>query len=74
VHKSLLNVVLLDQFPDQNAKKPVIPIIESLLKPIVPILAKIVHPVVPIVEVILKPVTPVVAAIKRKLSIETPAA
>ncbi|MGB6690847.1 MAG: Crp/Fnr family transcriptional regulator [Terracidiphilus sp.] len=25
VHKSLLNVVLLDQFPDQNAQKPALP-------------------------------------------------
>ena len=63
VHKSLLNVVLLDQLPSHNSQKPAIPIIGSILKPVIPIVAKIVQPVVPIV-----------AAIKRKLSIETPAA
>jgi CRP-like cAMP-binding protein len=52
VHKSLLNVVLLDQLPGHNSPKPAIPILGSLLKPVIPI----------------------VAAIKRKLSIESPAA
>jgi CRP-like cAMP-binding protein len=58
VNKSLLNVVLLDQFPDHNAEKPVIPFFGVILKP-----------VIPIVETILKPVIPIVGAIKRKLSV-----
>jgi len=33
VNKSLLNVVLLDQFPEQNSRKPVIPISRVTLKP-----------------------------------------
>jgi hypothetical protein len=33
VHKSLLNVVLLDQLPDQNAQKPaILPIPQSRLR------------------------------------------
>ena len=59
VNKSLLNVVLLDQFPDQNAQRPHIPSVASLMKP-----------VIPIVEKLFKPVLPIVGAIKRKLSIE----
>jgi CRP-like cAMP-binding protein len=52
VNKSLLNVVLLDQLPEQNSKKPLIPVIGPLLKPILPIVEKILKPIVPIVEVI----------------------
>jgi CRP/FNR family cyclic AMP-dependent transcriptional regulator len=37
VNKSLLNVVLLDQLPEQNSSTPVLPIIESILKPVIPI-------------------------------------
>jgi CRP-like cAMP-binding protein len=59
VNKSLLNVVLLDQFPGHNAQKPPLPKLEMILKP-----------VMPIVETILKPVIPLVGAIKRKLSTE----
>ena len=36
VNKSLLNVILLDQLPDQNAQKPVIPVFEKLPKPVLP--------------------------------------
>jgi hypothetical protein len=57
VNKSLLNVILLDQLPDHNAQKPLIPSLGTMLKP-----------VIPIVETILKPVLPIVGAIKRKLS------
>ena len=59
VNKSLLNVILLEQLPDQNAPKPHIPSVASLLKP-----------VRPLVEKLLKPVIPIVGAIKRKLSVE----
>jgi CRP/FNR family cyclic AMP-dependent transcriptional regulator len=59
VNKSLLNVVLLDQLPEQNAKKPIIPLIGTIL-----------GPVIPMVETILKPVIPIVGAIKRKLSLD----
>jgi CRP-like cAMP-binding protein len=57
VNKSLLNVILLDQLPDHNAQRPLIPSRGTMLKP-----------VIPIVETILKPVRPIVGAIKRKLS------
>lgn len=50
VNKSLLNVVLLDQFPGHNAQKPIIPMLESILKPIAPIVATVLRPVIPIVE------------------------
>jgi len=72
VNKSLLNVVLLDQLPEHNSQKPLLPKIESIMKPITPIIAKIVKPVIPIVESILRPVVPIVTAIKRKLAIEVP--
>lgn len=58
VNKSLLNVVLLDQFPGHNSQKPAIPIIGTILKP-----------VIPIIEKVLKPIVPVVESIKRKLAI-----
>jgi CRP-like cAMP-binding protein len=57
VNKSLLNVVLLDQFPGHNSAKPVIPMIDSILKPIIPVVATVFKPVIPIVE-----------KIRRKLS------
>ena len=44
VNKSLLNVILLDQFQGHNSQKPLIPIIETLetiLKPIIPIVETI---------------------------------
>ena len=56
VNKSLLNVVLLDQLPDENSRKPAIPIVEVILKP-----------VIPIVKRIIEPVKPVLGAIRRKL-------
>lgn len=59
VNKSLLNVVLLDQLPEDNAQRPAIPIVGSILKP-----------VIPMVEKILKPVIPIVEAIKRKLAVD----
>jgi CRP-like cAMP-binding protein len=37
VNKSLLNVVLLDQLPEHNSLRPVLPIIETILKPVIPI-------------------------------------
>jgi CRP-like cAMP-binding protein len=58
VNKSLLNVVLLDQLPDENTKRPVIPIIEAILKPVIPVVKKI-----------MKPVDPIVGSIRRKLAI-----
>jgi CRP/FNR family cyclic AMP-dependent transcriptional regulator len=41
VNKSLLNVVLLDQLPEHNALRPVLPIIETILKPVIPIVGVI---------------------------------
>jgi CRP-like cAMP-binding protein len=58
VNKSLLNVVLLDQLPDENTKQPVIPLTEVILGPVLPIVKKI-----------LKPVIPIVGNIRRKLAI-----
>ena len=74
VNKSLLNVVLLDQFPGHNAQKPLLPKIEAILKPVIPIVETILKPVIPIVHTILKPVIPIVGAIKRRLSAEEPGA
>lgn len=37
VNKSLLNVVLLDQFPGHNSQRPAIPIAAKMLKPIAPL-------------------------------------
>jgi len=58
VNKSLLNVILLDQLPEQNAQKPLIPALGVILKP-----------VIPIVETILRPVMPIVSKIKRRLAV-----
>jgi CRP-like cAMP-binding protein len=58
VNKSLLNVVLLDQFPGHSSQKPRLQLLESILKP-----------VIPIVRTILKPVIPVAGIVKRKLSV-----
>jgi hypothetical protein len=41
VHKSLLNVVLLDQLPEHNAETPAIPSLGSILKPVLPIVGAI---------------------------------
>ncbi len=68
VNKSLLNMVLLDQLPEHNAQKPLLPAIGTLLKPVIPIVETILKPVIPIVKTILKPVIPIVEAVKRKLS------
>jgi len=56
VNKSLLNVVLLDQFPDDTAQKPSIPGAGAVLKPIVPGVATL-----------LKPGLPMAATIKSEL-------
>jgi CRP-like cAMP-binding protein len=68
VNRSLLNVVLLDQLPEHNAQKPILPVIGALLKPVIPIVETILKPVIPIVKTILKPVIPLVGVVKRKLS------
>jgi CRP-like cAMP-binding protein len=57
VNKSLLNVVLLDQFPEHNSQKPPIAVIDSILKPMLPLVATV-----------LKPVIPIVKTVQRKLS------
>jgi CRP-like cAMP-binding protein len=36
VNKSLLNVVLLDQLPEHNSEKPLLPVIKTMLKPVIP--------------------------------------
>jgi hypothetical protein len=59
VNKSLLNVVLLDQLPDENTKQPAMPIFEAILKPVIPIVKKV-----------MKPVIPMVGALKRRLLAE----
>jgi CRP-like cAMP-binding protein len=68
VNKSLLNVVLLDQLPEHNAQKPLLPALGTILKPVIPIVETIMKPVIPMVKTILKPVIPIVEAVKRKLS------
>jgi CRP-like cAMP-binding protein len=57
VNKSLLNVVLLDQLPEHNTQRPLIPALGTILKP-----------VIPIVKTMMKPVLPLVEAVKRRLS------
>jgi CRP/FNR family cyclic AMP-dependent transcriptional regulator len=57
VHKSLLNVVLLDQFPNSNSQKPTIQTSGSDLKPIIHKVATVPKPDIPIVK-----------RIRRKLS------
>jgi len=69
VHKSLLNVVLLDQLPDHNAQKPPISILKPILEPVYPVVAALMKPIIPIVTTSLKPVIPIVETIKRKLSV-----
>jgi CRP-like cAMP-binding protein len=59
VNKSLLNVVLLDQLPDENAHVPQTPSGAASLKPVHPVVGKILKPILPIVE-----------TIKRRLSLE----
>jgi CRP/FNR family cyclic AMP-dependent transcriptional regulator len=59
VNKSLLNVVLLDQWPEQNSQKPPLPALGPILKPVIPIGKKILKPIIPKVE-----------ATKRKLATE----
>jgi len=68
VNKSLLNVVLLDQFPGHNAQKPLLPKIGDDIKIVISKVETILKPVVPIVKTVLKPVIPIVTAVKRKLS------
>ncbi len=41
VNKSLLNVILLDQLPDHNAKKPPMPFLGATLEPVTPIVGAI---------------------------------
>jgi hypothetical protein len=53
-------VVLLDQLPEHNAPKPLLPVMGTILKP-----------VIPIVKTILKPVIPIAEALKRKFLPET---
>jgi CRP-like cAMP-binding protein len=71
VNKSLLNVVLLDQFPGHNSERPIIPRIEADLKRVIVKVETSLKPVIPIVKTIFKPVIPVVEAVKRKLLPET---
>ena len=68
MNKSLLNVVLLDQFPGHNAQKPLIPKIEADLKLAVVNPETVLQPVIPIFKTLFKPVTPIVVAVKRKLT------
>jgi CRP-like cAMP-binding protein len=70
VNKSLLNVVLLDQFPGHNAQKPLLPTVGADLKIVISKVETILKPVIPIVKTILKPVLPIVEAVKRKISVE----
>jgi CRP-like cAMP-binding protein len=67
VNKSLLNVVLLDQLPEHNAQKPLIPVIGTIFKPVLPIVGTILKPLKPIVKTIVKPVIPIFSAVKHKL-------
>ncbi len=61
VNKSLLNVVLLDQFPGHNSRKPDLSIMENMLKPIIPIVSKASKRIIPIAD-----------PIERKLAVARP--
>ena len=61
VNKSLLNVVLLDQFPEHNSQRPAMQVMGDLIKPVIPLVAKVIQPIVPIVY-----------SIKRKLASSEP--
>lgn len=63
VNRSLLNVVLLDQFPGHNSEKPVLPVIGKTPKPIASVAANFLKPVVPIAD-----------SVKRKPTIVEPPA
>ncbi|MGA3071471.1 MAG: Crp/Fnr family transcriptional regulator [Terracidiphilus sp.] len=67
VNKSLLNVVLLDQLPEHNAQRPVLPLAGAVRKPVFAKVGTILKPVIPIVNSLTKPVIQVVTAAKRKL-------
>ena len=71
VNKSLLNVVLLDQFQGHNSQKPIIPIIEDDQKRVIVRVATALKPIIPTVKTIFKPVIPIVEPVKRKLLPET---
>jgi CRP-like cAMP-binding protein len=70
VNKSLLNVVLFDQFPGHNAQKPPLPTIGADLKIVIAKVETILKPVIPIVRTVLKPVVPIIDAIRHKISAE----
>jgi CRP-like cAMP-binding protein len=57
VNKSLLNVVLLDQFPGHNAQKPQLQVSKTNMKP-----------VIPIVRTTPRPALSVAGVVKRKVS------
>jgi CRP-like cAMP-binding protein len=71
VNKSLLNVVLLDQFPGHSAEKPLIPKIEADLKRVIVKVETVLKPVIPIVKTFFKPVIPIVVVVKCKVLPET---
>ncbi len=73
VNKSLLNVVLLDQLPEHNSRKPLLPTVGADLKIAISKVESLLEPVIPIVKTLFKPVLPIVEAVKRKLSDETQA-
>lgn len=70
VNKSLLNVVLLDQLPEENAKHTSMPMISAILAPVTPIVGTVLKPVIPIVKKMMRPVIPVVGALKRRLLVD----
>jgi CRP-like cAMP-binding protein len=50
VNKSLLNVVLLDQLPEHNSEKPLLPAIQSVLKPVIPLVEVFKRKLAPVTE------------------------
>jgi CRP-like cAMP-binding protein len=60
VNKSLLNVVLLDQLPEHNAKAPLLPIVAAVLNPVIAKVGTILKPAIPTVNAALNPVLPIV--------------
>jgi hypothetical protein len=64
----------LSSFQGTTRKKPILPILDTILTPAFPVVEAILTPVIPIVHTIVAAVIPIAGAIKRKLPQEEPGA
>jgi CRP-like cAMP-binding protein len=70
VNKSLLNVVLLDQLPEHNAQKPLLPEIRSMMTPVAPSAEARIETVLPFINPRSALAKPAAKAARRKLAVE----